>query len=533
MSSKNRSKSKSSSKRKNSTSTTFFDEDEKIDEIMKDITLTRPRNPYTQFVISETENLKFQKKDAKINLKEFNSVWAEKWKNLSNADKKKYVKLYEDEKLKYKADLEQVRHYLFKDINDSVRRAPTAYRIFLNEKLREGFEKGQDPKDVKKEASLAWSKMSMEEKKVYDDKKKDNDNWFLKAQKIRKVTPISLFIQNEIEEAKKQYKELPQLKDIAPRWKKLPKSKKISYEKYAQELNEEKELLQDIYEIIHGVKPKRPKGAFRIFLQEKAKNNEIKSLNHGHELWKKLSEEEKEEYLNKSHRCHLAYKYKKMIYKKQIKKMLPKKPLSALQYYLKEKKGQKPPEGENFLKYWRTMFDKLTPEQKKKYEDKKEKAKEVYEKKMEQFNNKVFDMPRKPVTGFALYVADRVPDLKKEKTNLPNNELIKMVAQEWQDGKIVNQSTYIKDAEKDKKRFKKQLLEFKKNGYYTKSKDKEEGEDDEDEKKSSKKKKSESKGSSKKTKKNRSSSKSSKAKESRSKSKKKSQKGGKSQKSNK
>ena len=533
MSSKKRSKSKSSSKRKNSTSTSFFDEDEKIDEIMKDITLTRPRNPYTQFVLSEAENLKYQKKDAKIDLKEFSSIWAEKWKNLSNADKKKYIKLYEDEKLKYKADLEQVRHYLFKDINDSVRRAPTAYRIFLNEKLREGFEKGLDPKEVKKEASSAWTQMSVEQKKIYDDKKKDNDNWFLKAQKIRKVTPISLFIQNEIEEAKKQKKELPQLKDIAPRWKQLPKNKKISYEKYAQELNDEKEQLQDIYEIIHGVKPKRPKGAFRIFLQEKAKNNEIKSLNHGHELWKKLSEEEKEEYLNKSHRCHLAYKYKKMIYKKQIKKMLPKKPLSALQYYLKEKKGQKPPEGENFLKYWRSMFDKLSNEQKKKYEEKKEKAKEIYEKKMEKFNNKVFDMPRKPLTGFALYVADRVPDLKKETPNKSNNELIKMVAKEWQDGKIVNQSTYIKDAEKDKKRFKKQLLEFKKNGYYTKTKDKEDRDDDEDEKKSSKKKKSESKGSSKNTKKNRSSSKSSKAKESRSKSKKKSQKGGKSQKSNK
>lgn len=532
MSSKNRRKSKSSSKTKNSISTSYFDEDDKIDEIMKDITLTKPRNPYTQFVLSEAENFKLQKKDLKINLTEFNSTCAEKWKTLSSADKKKYIKLYEDEKLKYKADLEQVRHYLFKDINDSVRRAPTAYRIFLNEKLREGFEKGQDPKDVKKEASTAWTKMSVEEKKIYDDKKKDNDNWFLKAQKIRKVNPISLFIQNEIEEAKKEHKELPQLKDIAPRWKQLPKSKKISYEKYAQALNEEKEQLQDIYEIINGVKPKRPKGAFRIFLQEKAKNNEIKSLNHGHELWKKLSEEEKEEYLNKSHRCHLAYKYKKMIYKKQIKKMLPKRPLSALQYYLKEKKGQKPPEGESFLKYWRTMFDKLTKEQKKKYEDKLEKAKEIYEKKMEQFNNKVFDMPQRPKTGFSLYMADRLPDLKKENPNKGNNELIKVVAKEWQDGIIVNQSIYIKDAEKDKKRFKKQFLEFKKNGFYTKSKGQEEG-DDEDEKKSSKKKKSESKDTSKKSKKNRSSSKSSKAKESRSKSKKKSQKGGKSQKSNK
>ena len=51
-----------------------------------------------------------------------------------------------------------------------------------------------------------------------------------------------------------------------------------------------------------------------------------------------------------------------MINKKQIKRILPKKPLSAFQYYLKEIKEQKPPEGENFHKYWSTMFDKLSNE---------------------------------------------------------------------------------------------------------------------------------------------------------------------------
>ena len=521
-----RKKSKSKSKRKNSTSTLSFEDEEKIDQIMKDITLKRPRNAYTQFVLHETENFKSKNKDAKIDLQEFSAQCAEKWKKLSNPDKKKYIKLYEDEKLKYKNDLELVRHYLFKDYNDSVRRPPTPYRIFLNEKLREGFDKGIDPKEVKKQATAEWAKMSNEERQVYVDKKKENDNWFQKAQKIKKVTPIALFIQKKIEDAKDQHKEPPQLKEIAPAWKKLSKNEKKTFEKYAKELNEEKEKLQDLYEITHGVKPKRPQGAYRIFLQEKAKNNEIKSLNHGQELWKKLSEEEKEEYLNKSHRCQLAYKYKKMIYKKQIKKFLPKKPGPPINQYLKEKRGQKAPNGQNWLKYWRSMYDKLSEEQKKKYEEKAEKAKEVYDKKMEKFNNKVFDMPKKPLTGFSLYISDRMPDLKKEKPDSPPSDLIKIIAKEWQEGKVVNQSIYNKNSEKEKKRFKKQLLEFQKNGYYTKTKEKEEvEEDDEDEKKNSKKKKSESKSSSKKSKKNKSLSKD-KAKEtkSRSKSKKKSQK---------
>ena len=494
-----RKKSKSKSKRKNSTSTLSFEDEEKIDQIMKDITLKRPRNAYTQFVLHETENFKSKNKDAKIDLQGFSAQCAEKWKKLSNPDKKKYIKLYEDEKLKYKNDLELVRHYLFKDYNDSVRRPPTPYRIFLNEKLREGFDKGIDPKEVKKQATAEWAKMSNEERQVYVDKKKENDNWFQKAQKIKKVTPIALFIQKKIEDAKDQHKEPPQLKEIAPAWKKLSKNEKKTFEKYAKELNEEKEKLQDLYEITHGVKPKRPQGAYRIFLQEKAKNNEIKSLNHGQELWKKLSEEEKEEYLNKSHRCQLAYKYKKMIYKKQIKKFLPKKPGPPINQYLKEKRGQKAPNGQNWLKYWRSMYDKLSEEQKKKYEEKAEKAKEVYDKKMEKFNNKVFDMPKKPLTGFSLYISDRMPDLKKEKPDSPPGDLIKIIAKEWQEGKVVNQSIYNKNSEKEKKRFKKQLLEFQKNGYYTKTKEKEEvEEDDEDEKKNSKKKKSESKSSSKK-----------------------------------
>lgn len=76
---------------------------------------------------------------------------------------------------------------------------------------------------------------------------------------------------------------------------------KNALEKYSQELAEEKEKLQDIFDIACGIKPNKPAGVFRIFLQEKEKNGEINNLNNGHEIWKELSEEEKEEYFTKSH----------------------------------------------------------------------------------------------------------------------------------------------------------------------------------------------------------------------------------------
>ena len=152
-------------------------------------------------------------------------------------------------------------------------------------------------------------------------------------------------------------------------------------------------------------------------------------------------------------------------------------------------------------------------------------------KKMEQFQNKVFDMPKKPLTAFALYISERMPDLKKEKPKTPTSELLKVIAKEWQEGKNVDQAVYNKNAEKEKKRFKKQFLEFKKNGYYTKNKEGEE--EDEKEKRDSKKKRSNSKSSSKKSKKGSPSKSKSKKKDQKSKSKKKSQKPGKSQKSQK
>lgn len=97
-----------------------------------------------------------------------------------------------------------------------------------------------------------------------------------------------------------------------------------------------------------------------MFLQEKAKEKVMHSLKDGATLWKNLSEIQKEEYLKKAHKCILAYKYKKMIYNKKIKKMLPKKPGNAFSQFVKEKKGQKIPKGENCLNYWYKVFKSLT-----------------------------------------------------------------------------------------------------------------------------------------------------------------------------
>ena len=447
----------SRSKSKNKSQRSKILEDDKIDELLEHITLKRPRNAYTQFCIEEVEKFKKKNKNGKIDLKKFSGECAKKWKDLGEKDQKKYNDKYEEEKLTYKKDIETVRHYLFMDYNDIVRRPPTAYRLFLNERLRNGFDRNEDPKEVKQKASEDWRKMSVEEKSEYLEKKKENDTWFEKAKKTRKVTPLTIFVQRAIEAAKSKGKELPKLADLAATWKSLKASDKKNYIEYAEIINKEREHLHNVYELINGIKPKRPAGAFRVFLQEKAKEKALHSLKEGKEMWDKLSEDEKDHYLKKAHTCRLAYKYKKMIYNKKIKKILPKRPATAYGQFLKDRKGIKVPKGEKAVAYWRPIFDKLPKDQKKKYEEKARKDRDRYERKMAEFKNVVFDMP---------------------------------------DG--VSQAKYERKAEMDKKRFKKQLKDFETLGYYKKNQrvekttTKDEDESEEEERKTKKKKRSSS-----------------------------------------
>ena len=172
MSSKSsRSKSKSPKKSSKNSSQKVYDDDE-IDEALENITLKRPRTSYTQFCMEEVEKFKNKNKNKKIDLKTFSGECAGKWSKLSEKEKSRYQKKFEEEKAKYKNDLDKVRHHLFKDYNDIVHRPPTAYRIFLNERLREGFEKNLDPKEVKAQASKDWRMMETEEREVYVEKKK-------------------------------------------------------------------------------------------------------------------------------------------------------------------------------------------------------------------------------------------------------------------------------------------------------------------------------------------------------------------------
>ena len=74
--------------------------------------------------------------------------------------------------------------------------------------------------------------------------------------------------------------------------------------------------------------------------------------------------------------------------------MMPKRPQGAFQHFLKTKKGKKFPKGINPVSFWKIEFDQLS--EKKKYQEIAIKDNERYQKEMEKFKEKVFDLPKRP-----------------------------------------------------------------------------------------------------------------------------------------
>ena len=94
----------------------------------------------------------------------------------------------------------------------------------------------------------------------------------------------------------------------------------------------------------------------------------------------------------------------------------------------------------------------------------------IYNKKMEAFKGIIFDIPKKPLTAFYLYIKDNLSNLKQKYKNLKMKDIQAMASDEWQNEDASKQKKYIRIAESDRKRFKEELKQFEKLGYYKKRK---------------------------------------------------------------
>jgi hypothetical protein len=173
----------------------------------------------SSFQIFLAENYKKEKsKDNNAKLGSVIKKSSDKWSKLVKSEKEKSEKLSKEETEKYIQELKIIKYYFFSEYN---KYGSTAYRIFLNERLKSGFEKDEDVKTTKKKAIEDWNKMSVEEKNEWKKKKKENDTWWEKSKNLRTITPYAVFIQKSFEEAKEKNENLPKFNALSKKWSHL------------------------------------------------------------------------------------------------------------------------------------------------------------------------------------------------------------------------------------------------------------------------------------------------------------------------
>ena len=100
---------------------------------------------------------------------------------------------------------------------------------------------------------------------------------------------------------------------------------------------------------------------------------------------------------------------------------------------------------------------------------------------MEYFNDKIFDLPKKPKKAFTYYVAYRFEQIYKNNKNFNVKENFEIIAKEWAEDNIDKKRFQLMENQ-DKHRFKTQVYQFEKYGYYNKIKSGEENEEENDDK---------------------------------------------------
>jgi hypothetical protein len=436
---------------------------ETFDDILLQINLKKPKSSYA-FYVSE-----MMAREKVKSIVEASKIYPKKWQKVTASEKKKYEEMAEKDRERYAHHLELVKKHL---VQKPLKQGATAYRIYLEEHIKRAIDNNEDATEAKNEAAAKWKQMTSEEKREYNEKKKDHEQFY---ENLKKSTSIinsySLFVKDTLANAREKGESMT-FTDVSNLWKKTKQSVKDKYVQYADELNKERANQRDLYEISFGVKPRRPLGAYKFFLMEAAKEGKLgkNPIREGPKVWKKLSEEEKEKYQRIAQKEKIVYMVKKMEYESAVKKSTPStRPQSAFNIFTADMKDKEHPDlGKGgFFEYCYKKWNKLDEAAKKKFYDKAEATKVKAEKVKEEISGRVYNMPKRPGNSYSIFIQHSIPELKEKNPKKEVTELFKMAAGNWSNLTDKQKEKYEKLYEKSSEIYNTQVKDFQENGFYT------------------------------------------------------------------
>ena len=392
-----------------------------------------------------------------------------KWTALPDIKRKKYETLAEEEKARYEEHLGLVRKHL---ISKPLKEKATAYLIFRDEAAKKAIENLQDVKEAREKARDEWHNMSGKEKEKWEEKKNANHELYekLKSSKPGNVNAYALWVKDEIANAREKGNKTT-ITECAARWGKVNEKTKEKYQEYADELRAEKEKQRDLYEITFGIKPRRPLGPYNFFLQEMAKLKKYQGSNFFKECskaWAKITDTDKERYERISKRDRLIYMVKKIEFNNYKRSTFKRAP-SAYNLYvadMREKTSDKEMSNTQAFEYISDKWKKESDAVKKKYQKQAEVLKKDNAQEKENYENRVFDAPKRPRSGYQLYLIERMPELKEKSSNDTTADIMKKIAVEWKGLKDSKKEKYNEQAVPGRELYKSKMKEFEKYGYY-------------------------------------------------------------------
>jgi hypothetical protein len=423
-----------------------------------EINLKKPRSAYNFF-------LKQLMKDKGLDVPDASRQASAKWPTVEGKQKEKYEQMAADDRKRYEENLESAQNYLTQ--NRPLKEKVSPYRFFQMDHVKKATKKGKDMDDAKKEASEKWAGMDADARRKWTHQAEEHTEFFSNLKHSGKVTPFSLFVKEKMTKSTKGGPKRT-LASVAAKWKELKETTKEKYQEFAREENEDRKKHRLLYELVSGVKPRRPANAYRFFLMEQSAKGTLKgmkSLGDASTLFEKLKGSEKERYQRMADRAKVEYTLQKMAYDAKNKTLQGRsKARSAYNFFVQDLKNtdSKKFEKQGFFVYAKKQWESLSDKDRKKYDERADEDKVNLEKEKA---GKVFEKPKGLGGPFAQYVKDHYADAAKKNPSKETQEIVKVLGSQWRKLGEKEKEKY-QPSGKASETYKSQLKQFNSQGYY-------------------------------------------------------------------
>jgi hypothetical protein len=336
--------------------------------------------------------------------------------------------------------------------------------------MEKAKEKGKDPKEAREKAKANWKHLDEDERQYYEDEKDKIIDLYEELRDSQKsITAFSIFYKDELENAKeKNY--TTNLKEVGEKWQNANQKIKDRYADIANQMKETAEKNRNLYEIAFNLKPRKPLGAYNLFMIDMAKNNKLDSkdlFKSCAKLWKSLPEQEKERYLKIAKKEQLAYIVKKMEFNAYLKKNHKVTAPTALNLFVSDlSKEAKNLNGEHIFMYGYKRWKKADAETVNKYEKLAAKAKEAANKKNEDFKSMVFSVPKRPGNAYICFFKEQMTEHLKANPGKTAADFSALIAEAWAKLPESKKEKYKEQSQRGLEEYNCRMEFFKENGYY-------------------------------------------------------------------